>query len=104
MVLITRSIICSARQSLGPKQLSLYRKMSGKDQYTAASGIDVPLSEKVAAFNGFMEKHRTVMLVTRAPSGALHSRCMAAADVTKDLKIRFIYDRDSYKDKEVENE
>ena len=78
--------------------------MSGKDQYTSASGVDVPVSQKVADFDAFIKNHRTVMLVTRAPNGALHSRCMVAADITKDLKFRFIYDRDSYKDKEVENE
>ena len=88
------------------RQLSTTRNMSGsgKDQYTSASGVEVPFSEKVADFQAFMKKHGLVMLTTRGPLGALHSRCMAPAETTSDLKMRFIYDRDSYKDKEVENE
>jgi len=51
-----------------------------------------------------IKNHGTVMLVTRAPEGALHARTMAPAEITADWKFRFIYDRESYKDKEVENE
>jgi len=29
---------------------------------------------------------------------------MAIADKTKDMKVRFIYDRDSYKETEIDNE
>jgi len=84
--------------------LHLRAMSSGKDQYTAASGVDVSFSEKLADFQTFMKKHGLVMLTTRGPSGALHSRCMAPANTTSDLKMQFIYDRDSYKDTEVENE
>ncbi|ORX39390.1 hypothetical protein BD324DRAFT_619499 [Kockovaella imperatae] len=78
--------------------------MSGKDQYTASAGKSVSLSQKLDDLHAFIKKHKTVMLVTRSPSGSLHSRVMVPADITKDMKIRFIYDRDSYKDKEVEND
>lgn len=44
------------------------------------------------------------MLVTKSPKGELHARTMAPAEITPDWKFRFIYDRDSYKDKEVDNE
>ena len=77
---------------------------TNKDQYTAEAGVQIPVAQKLADLDTFMKKHRMVMLTTRSPSGEMHSRCMAPADITKDWKIRFIYDRDSYKDKEVENE
>lgn len=71
------------------------------DQYTQASGAGPALSEKLDALRAFVGRHKIVMLVTRAPGGALHSRCMAIADITPDWKIRFIYDNESYKDTEV---
>ncbi|ORY31675.1 hypothetical protein BCR39DRAFT_526235 [Naematelia encephala] len=74
------------------------------DQYTASSGATPSLDEKLSALRGFLKKHRTVLLTSRAPSGQLHARCMAPAEITPDWKFRFIYDRDSYKDNEIEND
>jgi general stress protein 26 len=54
--------------------------------------------------NGFLDKHKFVLLTCRAPDGSLHARTMAIADKTKDMKVRFIYDRDSYKETEIDNE
>ena len=71
------------------------------DQYTQSSGAGPALSEKLSALRSFVGRHKVVMLVTRAPDSALHSRCMAIADITPDWKIRFIYDNESYKDTEV---
>ena len=81
-----------------------YATMSSRDQYTAAAGANPDLSKKLGDLRAFLGKHRTVMLVTRAPDGALHARTMAPAEITPDWKFRFLYDRDSYKDNEIENE
>lgn len=60
--------------------------------------------EKLSALNGFLDRHKCVLLTCRAPDGSLHARTMAIADRTKDLKVRFIYDRESYKETEIDNE
>lgn len=62
------------------------------------------LDEKLSALNGFLDKYSNVLLTTRGPDGSLHARTMAIAEKTKDMKIKFIYDRDSYKDNEIDNE
>ena len=62
------------------------------------------LTEKLSAVKGFLDKRKSVMLVTRAPNGSLHSRCMAVAEITPDWKFRFLYDKDHYWDKEMINE
>jgi len=77
---------------------------SGTAQYETQAGENPSLTEKLSAVRGFLAKRKAVMLVTHAPNGDLHSRCMAPAEITPDWKFRFIYDRDSYWDKEIENE
>ena len=77
---------------------------SGTAQYEEAAGAAPSLTEKLTDVRGFLAKRKAVMLVTRAPNGSLHSRCMAPAEITPDWKFRFLYDRDSYWDKELENE
>jgi hypothetical protein len=75
-------------------------KMASTQKQEAAPSLD----EKLSALNGFLDKHKFVLLTCRAPDGSLHARTMAIADKTKDMKIRFIYDRDSYKETEIDNE
>jgi general stress protein 26 len=62
------------------------------------------LDEKLSALNKFLDNHKCVLLTTRAPDGSLHARTMAIAEKTKDMKIRFIYDNESYKENEIDNE
>jgi len=78
----------------------LQNKMASTQKQEDAPALD----EKLSALNGFLDKHKFVLLTCRAPDGSLHARTMAIADKTKDMKIRFIYDRDSYKDTEIDNE
>ena len=78
--------------------------MSHQDRFTSKIAVEKPLSQKLADLDGFMKKHRFVMLTTQSPSGEIHSRCMDPAEITSDWKIRIIYDRDSFMDKEIENE
>lgn len=75
-----------------------------KDQYSASAEKEHPLNTKLTDLRTFLGKHKTVMLTTRAPNGALHARIMAIAQITPDWKFRFLYDGDSYKEKEVDNE
>lgn len=77
---------------------------SGKAQYTEQAGEAPTLTQKLTDVRAFLKKRNGVMLVTHAPNGDLHSRCMVPAEITPDWKFRFIYDRDSYWDKEIENE
>ncbi|RXK41477.1 hypothetical protein M231_01185 [Tremella mesenterica] len=74
------------------------------DQYTSASSTSPSLTDKLTDLRGFLNNRKAVMLVTRSPKGDLHARCMAVAEITKDWKLRFIYDRESYKETEVEND
>jgi general stress protein 26 len=62
------------------------------------------LEDKLSGLNTFLDKYSNVLLTTRAPDGSLHARTMAIAEKTKDMRIKFIYDRDSYKDDEIDNE
>jgi general stress protein 26 len=79
--------------------------MSGNDQYSqAAAKPQVPLNTKLADLRGFLNKHKTVLLTTRAPDGSLHARVMAIAEITPEWKFRFIYDNESYKETEVDHE
>jgi general stress protein 26 len=71
---------------------------------TKAQESSPSFEEKLTALNGFLDKHKFVLLTCRAPDGSLHARTMAIADKTKDMKVRFIYDRDSYKETEIDNE
>ncbi|KAL7424457.1 hypothetical protein Q5752_000141 [Cryptotrichosporon argae] len=77
---------------------------SAPDAYSQAALAAPPIEEKLAALRGFLAKHSTVILTTRAPTGHLHARVMAIAEVADDWKLRFIYDADSYKDTEVEKD
>jgi hypothetical protein len=77
---------------------------SGNAQYTESAAVAPDLTEKLSAVRGFISKRKAVMLTTHAPNGDLHSRCMAIGEITPDWKFRFLYDRDSYWDKEIENE
>lgn len=63
-----------------------------------------PLQEKVAALTGYLDKHKFLLLTTRAPDGSMHARTMAPAERTKDLRFKFIYDNTSYKETELDNE
>ncbi|WVQ84532.1 hypothetical protein IAT38_006686 [Cryptococcus sp. DSM 104549] len=74
------------------------------DQYTAAAGASPSLSQKLSDLRAFLGAQHTVVLVTHAPDGALHGRVMAVSKITPDWKFQFIYDKDSYKDTEVEND
>lgn len=80
------------------------RKMSGNDQYSAKAAAEPGLAQKLTDLRAFIKKHKTLMLVTRAPDGALHARVMAPAEITPDWKFRFIYDNTSYKETEFDNE
>jgi general stress protein 26 len=71
---------------------------------TKAQESSPSFEEKLTALNGFLDKHKFVLLTSRAPDGSLHARTMAIADKTKDMRVRFIYDRDSYKETEIDNE
>ena len=102
--IIRQPILLLSRQTSIRTTKLVIRNMSGTAQYTAAAGADASLAEKLSAVRGFLTKRKAVMLTTRAPNGALHSRCMAPAEITPDWKFRFIYDRDSYWDTEIENE
>ncbi|WVF67239.1 hypothetical protein IAT40_001987 [Kwoniella sp. CBS 6097] len=74
------------------------------DQYTAAASSSPSLTEKLADLRSFLNSIKSVILTTHAPDGSLHARVMAIAEITPDWKFRFIYDRESYKDVEVEND
>lgn len=77
-------------------------KMS--DQYSSTASASPSLTEKLTDARTFLSNHKTVLLTTRAPAGSLHARTMAVAEITPDWKFRFIYDNESYKEKEVESE
>jgi general stress protein 26 len=75
------------------------------DEYSKNAVNNEPtLNEKLADARKFIASHKTVLLTTRSPNGQLHARTMAIAEVTPDWKFRFIYDGESYKEKEVDNE
>ena len=75
------------------------------DEYSKQVQNEQPsLNEKLADARAFIASHKTVLLTTRSPNGQLHARTMAIAEVTPDWKFRFIYDGESYKEKEVDNE
>ncbi|ODN73396.1 hypothetical protein L202_07924 [Cryptococcus amylolentus CBS 6039] len=74
------------------------------DQYTAAAAAAPSITQKLADLKGLLSSQRTVLLVTHAPNGQLHSRVMAPAQISPDWKFYFIYDRDSYKNIEVQND
>ncbi|KAK4683679.1 hypothetical protein P7C73_g6554, partial [Tremellales sp. Uapishka_1] len=75
-----------------------------KDQYSAKASAEPSLSERLVTLRAFIKSHSTVTLTTRAPDGSLHSRTMAPAEITKDWLFRFVFDKDSYKETEVEND
>ena len=74
------------------------------DEYSKQAAGQPSLEEKIADARHFVDSHKTVLLTTRSPNGQLHARTMAIAQVTDDWKIRFIYDGESYKEREVDNE
>lgn len=79
--------------------------MSGTDEYSKAVNQDnIPLNTKLEDLRGFLGKHKTVLFTTRAPDGSLHARVMAIGQITPDWKFRFLYDNESYKETEVNNE
>jgi general stress protein 26 len=78
--------------------------MSGNDSYSSSTQTSPTLTEKLSALRGFVGRHKSVLLTTRSPNGQLHSRVMAPAEITRDWRFRFLYDNESYKEKEVENE
>lgn len=89
---------------LRPRQFTTCRIQQNKMASTQKQEANPSLDEKLNALNGFLDKHKFVLLTCRAPDGSLHARTMAIADKTKDMKVRFIYDRDSYKETEIDNE
>jgi general stress protein 26 len=74
------------------------------DSYSKTASEEPGLTQKLTDARTFLGNHKTVLLTTRAPNGALHARTMAVAEITPDWKFRFIYDNESYKEKEVDNE
>ncbi|KIR24694.1 hypothetical protein I307_06586 [Cryptococcus deuterogattii 99/473] len=74
------------------------------DQYSAASASNPSLTQKLTDLRSLLSTQKTVILVTHAPNGRLHGRVMAIAEITKDWKFFFIYDRESYKEQEVDND
>ncbi|WVO24679.1 uncharacterized protein IAS62_006049 [Cryptococcus decagattii] len=74
------------------------------DQYSAASASNLSLTQKLTDLRSLLSTQKTVILVTHAPNGRLHGRVMAIAEITKDWKFFFIYDRESYKEQEVDND
>ena len=78
--------------------------MSGNDEYSKKAEAERPLGEKLADLRAFIKKHHTVLFTTHAPDGSLHARVMAPAEITPDWKFRFLYDRESHKDAEVDSE
>jgi hypothetical protein len=93
---LTRSATLSLRTFTATPNMS--------DQYSATAKEDPSLTAKLTDARKFLANHKTVLLTTRAPNGALHARTMAVAEITRDWKFRFIYDNESYKEKEVDNE
>jgi hypothetical protein len=96
----SRFPIARPRQFTSCQTLQNTNKMAS----TKAQESSPSFEEKLTALNGFLDKHKFVLLTCRAPDGSLHARTMAIADKTKDMKVRFIYDRDSYKETEIDNE
>ncbi|WWC91861.1 uncharacterized protein L201_006808 [Kwoniella dendrophila CBS 6074] len=74
------------------------------DQYTAAASAAPSLSEKLATLRGFLKAQKATIFTTRAKDGSLHARTMAIAEITPDWKFRYIYDKESHKDEEVEQD
>ena len=89
-----------------PRQFTTGRFLQNTNKMasTKAQESSPSLEEKLTTLNGFLDKHKFVLLTSRAPDGSLHARTMAIADKTKDMRVRFIYDRDSYKETEIDNE
>lgn len=89
-----------------PRQFTTCRILQNTNKMasTKAQESSPSLEEKLTTLNGFLDKHKFVLLTSRAPDGSLHARTMAIADKTKDMRVRFIYDRDSYKETEIDNE
>ena len=77
---------------------------SGNDQYSKEAAANPPLSQKLADLRAFTKKHKTLLFTTRDDDGSLHARVMAPAEITPDWKFRFIYDCESHKEAEVDNE
>jgi hypothetical protein len=78
--------------------------MSGNDQYSKKAAAEPGLNQKLTDLRTFMGKHKTVLFTTRAPDGSLHARVMAVGEITPDWKFRFLYDNESYKETEVQEE
>ncbi|WWC72158.1 uncharacterized protein I206_106118 [Kwoniella pini CBS 10737] len=74
------------------------------DQYSASASTSPSLTEKLTTLRAFFKAQKAVILTTRAEDGSLHARVMAVAEITPDWKFRFIYDKESHKDNEVEND
>lgn len=86
-------------------QRTLHTTYKMSDEYSKKAVNEQPtLNEKLNDARAFIKSHKTVLLTTRSPNGQLHARTMAIAEVTADWKFRFIYDGESYKEKEVDNE
>lgn len=77
---------------------------SGNDQYSKEAAANPSLSQKLADLRGFTKKQKTVLFTTRDTDGSLHARVMVPAEITPDWKFRFIYDAESHKEAEVDNE
>ncbi|WVQ66846.1 hypothetical protein V866_001873 [Kwoniella sp. B9012] len=74
------------------------------DQYSAASSASPSLTEKLTTLRAFFKAQKAVILTTRDSDGSLHARVMAVAEITPDWKFRFIYDKESHKDVEVQQD
>ncbi|WVN90916.1 uncharacterized protein L203_106161 [Cryptococcus depauperatus CBS 7841] len=74
------------------------------DQYTAASISAPTLSQKLIDLKALLSAQKSVILVTHAPNGRLHGRVMHIAQITPDWRFYFIYDNQSYKDVEIDND
>lgn len=87
-----------------PSQTARFAHSESKMAATRNQEDSPSLEDKLSGLNTFLDKYSNVLLTTRAPDGSLHARTMAIAEKTKDMRIKFIYDRDSYKDDEIDNE
>lgn len=96
------TLTSTARLYLNYRPFTTTLKMS--DEYSKTAKEEPGLTQKLTDARTFMGNHKVVLLTTRSPAGALHARTMAIAEITKDWKFRFIYDNESYKEKEVDNE
>ncbi|WRT70086.1 uncharacterized protein IL334_007080 [Kwoniella shivajii] len=74
------------------------------DEYSKTASAQPSLTEKLTTLRAFFKAQKSVILTTHAPDGSLHARVMAVAEITPDWKFRFIYDKESYKEVEVDND